>query len=83
MVLVLANRYSSVLAPVLWSLANVDGTIFKFIKTKLFDETEKHAEHYMELVSSGAYIYDGICLIQQLEQSLNTFCDASDIIFKE
>lgn len=81
MVLVLAN--SSVLAPVLWSLANVDGTIFKFMKTKLFDETEKRAEHYMEPVLSGAYIYDGICLIQQLEQSLNTFCDASDIIFKE
>lgn len=70
------------LGPVAWSLANVDGTIFKTVKSRLFDEIEKDLKHTTESVSSGIYIYDRMCLIQQLQQPLNTFGDVSDTILR-
>ena len=69
------------LGPIAWSLANVDGTISKTVKSKLFDEIEKEMEHLTE-VSEGAHIYDGMCLLQQLRHPLLTFGDASEAILQ-
>ena len=51
----------------------LNGTVFKTVKPKLFNEIEKDLQHHSMPVSSGAYRYDKMWLIQQLEQHHNTF----------
>ena len=65
---------------VAWLLVNVDGTIFKTVKLKLFDEIEKDLKHTTGPVSNVTYIRDRMCLIKQLQQPLNIFGDLFDTI---
>ena len=57
-------RYS--LCPITWSLANINGTIYKTDQSKLLHNFEKKIPHLKEIPNQSARYYDGMVLIQQL-----------------
>ena len=72
------------LGPMLWALANGDGTIHKTVKSKLLNIPEPKVETVQlpTPVEGQAVIFNDMCLTQQLPPGLNTFADISDLILK-
>ena len=70
------------LGPISWSLANTDGSIYKSVKSKLLQAVEKEIPSLEEIPSNSTMIYDGMCVIQQLPNQLNTFGVVSDFVLR-
>ena len=70
------------LGPVSWSLANTDGSIYKSVKSKLLQSLEKDIPSLAEVPTNSTLIYDGMCVIQQLPSSLDTFGTISDFVLR-
>lgn len=71
------------LGPVSWSLANVDGSIYKSVKSKLLQSLEKEIPSLEEVPTNSTFIYDGMCIIQQLPCGLNTFGTIYDFVLRK
>ena len=52
------------LGPISWSLANTDGSIYKSVKSKLLQSSEKDIPTMEEVPANSSLIFDGLCVIQ-------------------
>ena len=62
------------LGPISWSLANSDGSIYKSLG--------KEIPTMEEVPAKSSFIFDGLCVIQQLPKELDTFGSISEFILK-
>lgn len=72
------------LSPIPWALGLPDGGLVKTVKSKLLEALESHvSDSICETPSDAAHIFDGMVLLQQLENvKLTTFGDVSEFILK-
>ena len=70
------------LGPIAWSLATPEGNIYKSVKSKLLNGLEDRIPTADTIPSKAARIYDGMCIIQQLPNGLETFGDLSECVLK-
>ena len=66
-------KYS--LGPIAWLFATPEGSIYKFVKSKLLNVLEDKIPVLGLIPPKAAQIYDGMCIIQQLPTGLETFGD--------
>ena len=70
------------LGSIAWSLATPEGSIYKSIKSKLLNVLEDRIPVLSTIPPGTARIYDGMCIIQLLPTSLETFGNLSECILK-
>ena len=70
------------LGPIAWSLATPDGNIYKSVKSKLLTALEEKIDHIDNMPPKAARIYDGMVILQQLPNGLETFGEVSEFVLK-
>ena len=70
------------LGPVAWSLATPDGNIYKSTKSKLLTALEEKIDLIDKMPPKVARIYDGMAILHQLPNGLETFGALSECVLK-